>query len=152
MLDLERELEQLLKRFEEKKISYALCGGLAMCVHGHVRTTIDIDILALTDELPVVLDLARELGFDMPAAPMSFARGKIQIHRVTKIDPEAGDYIPLDILLVTDPLRSVWETREKRIWNDITIWTASSQGLIAMKSIRGSGIDQDDIARLQGKI
>jgi hypothetical protein len=45
MLDLYAELSALILRFERDAVPYALCGGMAMAVHGFVRATEDIDIL-----------------------------------------------------------------------------------------------------------
>ncbi len=39
------ELQGLIKLLRNAKIEYALCGGLAMAVHGWPRSTMDIDIL-----------------------------------------------------------------------------------------------------------
>lgn len=54
------------------------------------------------------------LGFIVRALPMHFAGGAMEIRRVSKIDSTDGDVLMLDLLLATDPLREVWETREYR--------------------------------------
>ncbi|NOT58834.1 MAG: hypothetical protein HOP19_01280 [Acidobacteria bacterium] len=47
MLNLYEELKLLIARLNESGESYALCGGLAMAVHGVPRATVDIDLLIL---------------------------------------------------------------------------------------------------------
>ena len=55
----------------------------------------------------------------------------------------------LDLLLVTDAIRSAWEGRQDMEWDFGKICVVSREGLIALKSLRGSGLDQDDIKRLR---
>jgi hypothetical protein len=43
VLTLESELRELVQRFNEAKIEYALCGGMAVALHGYPRFTRDID-------------------------------------------------------------------------------------------------------------
>jgi hypothetical protein len=149
MLDIAQELKNLIMAFEAKGIPYALCGGLAMAVYSEPRATIDIDVIALAENVDLLMETAKDLGFDLPASPMSFAKGAVEIRRVTKIDTESGDYLPLDLILVTDALRPVWEGREQRDWGGLPLWVVSREGLIFMKSLRSSGRDQDDIDNLR---
>jgi hypothetical protein len=45
MVSLYDELKALVAALNEEGVPYALCGGLAMAVHGFVRATEDIDLL-----------------------------------------------------------------------------------------------------------
>ena len=51
MLDIYEEFSLLVKEFEKNSIDYALCGGLAVSVHGFVRATVDIDFVVLIEEI-----------------------------------------------------------------------------------------------------
>lgn len=53
------------------------------------------------------------------------------------------------MLLVTPPIESVRAGRTKVGWEGGEVWTVSKDGLIALKQLRGSGQNQDDIKRLQ---
>lgn len=44
MFDIYNELRKLTVSLERDGIEYALCGGLALAVHGYIRATIDIPI------------------------------------------------------------------------------------------------------------
>lgn len=44
-LDLIAELEAVLGALAREQIEYALCGGIALSVHGHVRATTAKDLL-----------------------------------------------------------------------------------------------------------
>lgn len=151
MLDLFSEFKTLISRLSERQVSYALCGGLAMAVYGTPRATVDIDLLIPSEALTTVIALARELGYTLEAQPMSFASGAIEIRRISKIDSDSGDFLVLDLLLVTPAIMKVWETRTELEWEDGKLWVVSREGLISLKSLRGSGKDLDDINRLNEK-
>jgi hypothetical protein len=149
MLDLHDELQELLSGLDAQRIPYALCGGLAMAVHGVPRATIDIDILIDPAQLDQARHVAEGLGYTLDALPMSFAGGAVEIRRVSKIDPELGDALSLDLILATPELRQVFEGRQQFSWGRGTLWVVSREGLVAMKRLRFSGIDRDDIQRLE---
>lgn len=143
------ELQALIQRLRDAKIEYALCGGLAMAAHGWPRTTMDIDILIEKNDLTAVRAIAKSLGFKHEAHKMYFCDGKIQIHRLIKLDGKEA--IPLDLLTVTPALRSVWKQRTTLESAYGPICVVSAKGLTIMKSMRKSGQDKDDIRKLKGK-
>lgn len=149
MLDLYEELDSLIGKLNEAKMEYALCGGLALAVYGITRATIDIDILIARESLLKALSIARNLGYQIAAAPMMFKGRAIEIHRVSQIDPETKDLFSLDFLVVTPGLESVWKGRRQVKWARRYLWVVSREGLIALKSQRGSGQDLDDIQKLR---
>lgn len=152
MLSLYDELKGLTLALAASGIEYAVCGGLAMAIHALPRATVDMDLLILTDNLEQVLAMARARGFTLSARPMTFAQGKVEIRRVSKPDPEIGDVLMLDLLLVTSDLREIWEDRQSVFWESETLQVVSREGLIALKLLRFSGQDQDDIKRLRGEL
>lgn len=149
MLDITDELRALIAALDEQGIAYALCGGMAMAVHRRPRMTIDIDLLIQEESLDQVVAIANERGYTIRGKEMSFAHGAVEIRRVSKIDPEAGDILPLDLILVTPPLREVWESRVEAEWEDRKLSVVSRSGLISLKRLRSSGQDLDDIKALE---
>ena len=149
MLDITDELRALIAALDEQGIAYALCGGMAMAVHRRPRMTIDIDLLIQEESLDQVVAIAKERGYTIRGKEMSFAHGAVEIRRVSKIDPEAGDILPLDLILVTPPLREVWESRVEAEWEDRKLSVVSRSGLISLKRLRSSGQDLDDIKALE---
>jgi hypothetical protein len=149
MLDIYDEFRNLVAVLEEHEIDYALCGGMAMAVHERPRMTIDIDILIQAESLDRVIAIATELGYKIRGRDMSFANGAVEIRRISKIDPESGDPLSLDLLLVTPQLRSAWESRVESEWEGGTFSVVSRAGLIALKQLRMSGQDLDDIKTLE---
>jgi hypothetical protein len=150
VLDLFEELKNLITRMNVAKRAYALCGGLALAIYGVTRATVDIDVLIPKDSFAEILPIAEELGYRLQATPMKFKGGAIEIHRVSKIDPETGDLFSLDFLFVTPHLERIWKTRLPVLWEGGALWVVSREGLIALKEMRDSGQDRDDIQRLKG--
>jgi hypothetical protein len=149
IIDIYEELRTLIAVLNEQHIEYALCGGMAMAVHQRPRMTIDIDLLVQSESLDRVLALARELGYNIRGKDLSFANGAVEIRRVSKIDAESGDLLSLDFLLVTPAIRAAWDTRVESEWEGQPMTVVSRQGLIALKQLRMSGQDQDDIKALE---
>ena len=149
ILDIYDEFRNLVAVLDEHEIDYALCGGMAMAVHERARMTIDIDVLIQAESLDRVMAIAKELGYSVRGKDMSFANGAVEIRRVSKIDTAAGDLLSLDLLLVTPQLRMVWDSRVASEWEGGTFSVVSRDGLIAMKRLRMSGQDLDDIKALE---
>jgi hypothetical protein len=152
MFDLFNEFRSLVAALDRNQIDYALCGGLAMAIHGRARATVDIDLLLLSDSLDAAKNIASELGYNIRGLDMSFAKGAIEIRRLSKIDGESGQVLSLDFLLVTPQIQGVWDRRVKAEWQEGTISVVSREGLITLKSLRNSVQDQADIAVLEGKL
>jgi hypothetical protein len=149
MLDLYDEFAMLIAALETARADYAVCGGIAMAIHGFPRATIDVDLVVPPSAAERVLACARALDYTIPADPMSLAGGAVEIRRVTKI--AQGEPISLDLLLVTPAIESAWKERVRVRWERGELWVVSRQGLITLKRLRGSGQDQDDIKRLEGE-
>ena len=148
-MDLLEELVRLVSRFEEEKIEFALCGGLAMAVYAFPRATLDVDIMIEPESLLRTKQVATDLGFSLDTGLMEFKNGVIQIHRLCKIPPGAEDELVLDLVLVTPETQEVWKSRQKVAWERGIISVVSPEGLIKLKSMRNSGQDQDDISYLR---
>ncbi|MDQ5845707.1 MAG: nucleotidyltransferase family protein [Acidobacteriota bacterium] len=149
MLDIFDEFRKLIALLAERNIDYALCGGLAMSVHARPRSTIDIDLLILSESLDKVLAIANTLGYNIRGKDLSFVNGTIEIRRVSKIDREDGELLSLDLLLVTPGIHHVWESRVEGDWEGRKLSVVSAEGLIALKELRRSGQDLDDIKALR---
>jgi hypothetical protein len=150
MIDLLAELRSVISSLDIAGIPYALCGGLAMAVHGVPKATVDIDLLVLRDDLARLEVAVLPLGFDLDAHPRRFRGGAIEIRRLSKLHPSEHP-LSLDLLLVTPTVQAVWDDRQSMEWDFGKVSVVSLAGLIALKSLRGSGPDQDDIRRLQGE-
>lgn len=148
MATLLQELLEITSEFQKNGIEYAVCGGLAMAIHGFARATMDIDLLILAENLDKAYLVAAKRGFDIKGLDMSFKERAVEIRRVSKIDDD-GEVLSLDLLLVTPKVEDVWETREQVQLSENLLSIVSKDGLIKMKTLAGRPQDLADIERLQ---
>lgn len=149
MFDLYEELKAIISALDENGIDYALCGGLAMAVHGLPRATVDIDLLILEERLEDAKSALRGLRYTIEAQPMTFHKGAIEIRRLSKIDPTDGDLLMVDLLLATSAVADAWTSRIKVSSAQGSVSVVSREGLIVLKSLRRSAQDVADIERLK---
>ncbi|MBK8509989.1 MAG: hypothetical protein IPL51_15525 [Candidatus Competibacteraceae bacterium] len=149
-MDLVLELAQLTRALDDAGLDYALCGGLALAVYARPRATLDIDLMVEPATLDRIKQTVEPLGFAIAALPMRFQGGAVQIQRFTKIDPASSEHLALDLLLVTPETQTAWDSRIAVDWENGVLKVLSPKGLIALKSLRNSGKDQDDIDYLSG--
>jgi hypothetical protein len=122
MATLLDELSNIISALEDGGIEYAVCGGLALAIHGLARSTLDI----------------------------SFKERAVEIRRVSKID-DNGEVLSLDLLLVTPHVEDVWDTRETIGFLGNKLSVVSREGLIKMKTLAGRPQDLADIERLENE-
>lgn len=154
-LDLIDELEAILAVLEAAKIEYAVCGGLAVAIHGHPRATKDIDLLVGPADVSTVLSLVKPLGYDVPSRKMVFRAGRPDEHhmqRISKLDPaDPSRLVSLDLLIVGPVHRTTWETRVRFTWQRGDLSIVSRDGLVNMKKLSARPQDLADIAALEGR-
>lgn len=73
----------------------------------------------------------------------------IEIRRISKIDTSAKQLVTLDLLLVGQSLKDVWEDRRLVEWDEGPTSVVSVDGLVKMKLMAGRKRDLDDIERLR---
>lgn len=148
-MELLDELLLLVGEFETRGVPYALCGGLAVNIHGIVRTTIDIDFLIPSNSLEDAKVACVAAGFDFesgwipigdPTAP--------QVYRVLKI--VGTEYIMLDLILVNEGLAEIWSKRIRTTISGKPITVVSKEGLIEMKLSSKRAKDRGDVEGLRG--
>jgi hypothetical protein len=139
----------IIQALEKANINYALCGGLAVILHGHARATRDIDLLVREEELENVLEVLKPGGYDSYSGFIPFKIGKpdhMKLFRVSKI--YGRKTFTLDLLIVTPFLEDVWENRERFILFEHSVWVVSKEGLAKMKRAAGRSQDLTDIKEL----
>lgn len=148
VLDLEEELRVLIEAMDAAAVPYALCGGLAVAIHGHPRATIDIDLMVEERDVIRAREVVRTLGYRFDAKPMTFQDGAVPIHRASKIDTD-GEVLMVDLLVVTPATVNAWDSRQTHEWSGRPLTVVSREGLIALKRLRSSPQDLADIAALR---
>jgi hypothetical protein len=106
--NLIRELESVTSVLEANGIEYAVCGGLALTIHGFPRATFDLDVLIRDENLDRAFEVVRTLGYDIHGLDISFKERTVEIRRVSKIDQD-GEVLSLDFLLVTPFIEDIWK-------------------------------------------
>jgi len=144
VLTLESELRELVQRFNEAKIEYALCGGMAVALHGYPRFTKDIDFLIPSESLDRAKEVAAEAGFLDESGRIPFPDS--DVYRILKI--EGTEYRILDLLVPKRLDTIAWTQRQWFDWNGLPICSVSRDGLIEMKLAAGRDIDRIDIKQL----
>jgi hypothetical protein len=145
VVDLFQELKDLTVALDASKVDYALCGGVALAIHGVPRATQDIDLLVRPEDLPRLREVARACGFGLESFPMDFASG-ITIQRFTKLIE--GQPLMLDALLATGPLAGAWEGRQIAEIDGGRVRVVSRESLIALKLAAARPQDLVDVQRL----
>lgn len=148
MATLLDEFKAITGALNDAGIEYAVCGGWAMAIHGLPRATMDIDLLVLADDVEAIFSAVGQLGFDIEGLTLPF---DIVIRRVSKIDKESKQLMTLDLLLVNDSIRDIWETRQLQVWEEGITPVVSRDGLIKMKMLAGRKQDLSDIEKLEEK-
>ncbi|MBI4871449.1 MAG: hypothetical protein HY814_07770 [Candidatus Riflebacteria bacterium] len=151
-MDLYDELWKLIDALNEAGASYAVCGGVALAIHGCTRATTDIDFLIPEAEVERVRDLLRPLGYNVPALPMTFNRGtsaERRVHRVSRIVGE--ETLTVDLLVVGTKLDEAWESRQFLDVGRRRVTCVSRDGLIHMKRQAGRLKDLADLEAMNSE-
>lgn len=145
MIDLYAELASVAKELRTEGVEYALCGALALAVHGAPRATRDLDLIARKQDEPKVRAAARRAGYTLEALPMQFSSG-IEVQRFSKIIE--GRPLMLDFLWASGPLDAIWARRQRVPWREGEIWVVQRDDLITLKLTAGRPQDLVDIQSL----
>ncbi len=119
ILDIARDLSRVMR---EEHFEGAVIGGVAVVLHGYVRTTVDVD-LWMAGPLGGVADALAEHGYGFDAQRREFIKSGVPVHLVTseqikrpprsRVDVEGITTIDLASLIdmklrsgLSDPLRA----------------------------------------------
>ncbi len=145
MFDIFEETKALLLDLEASHVEYALCGALALAVHGVSRNTSDIDVLVITSSVAAAIEVTKRRGFIFGAAPMGFNDG-VQLHRWSKI--VGSETLTVDLLVTSPAYQQVWDTRIRKLVGTDMISVVSRDGLIQMKLAAARPKDIMDVQSL----
>jgi hypothetical protein len=155
------KIAELLQSLSDGQVQYVLVGGLAVQLHGFMRSTFDIDlVLAMTDEnLVRFIAVAKRYSL-VPTIPVPIdsLRDSIQIdqwHREKGMlafslrDPRIGGSV-VDVLVRPEvPFDRLMANAVAGELFSRQVWIASIDDLLAMKRIANRPKDQLDVAALE---
>ncbi len=148
-MDFLADLEQLVDALGSQDIEYALCGGIAVNIYGHVRATRDIALLTPRDALERIGGAVAPLGYTLRSGLIPFATGtpeQREVYRITRVG--GGTHLSLDLVLVTPVLEPVWASRTAVEWRGRRVPIVSLDGLGRMKRLAGRAQDLADLEAL----
>jgi hypothetical protein len=147
--DVIATLDAVVDALNVANVPYALCGGLAVNLHGHVRATRDIDLLLPRDQLDAARAALRPLGFDIDAGPIPFSIGTDRERVLYRVSRIVGTQLStVDLMVVTPVLEPAWASRVCARWRSRDVWTVSLEGLARMKRLAGRPQDVADLDNL----
>jgi len=148
-MNLTDEFTALISGLQEAKVEFAVCGGMAMALHGFPRFTNDIDFLLPTAHLAAALAAAKNCGFDDEVESLRLGQHSghpVEIQRINKF--REGDFLTLDLVLVSPILESVWQGRLQFEGSGHSLDVVAAAGLAKMKLLAGRPQDLLDIQTL----
>lgn len=149
-MKLKEELLRITACFERSGIDYALCGGLAVVVHGYPRLTKDIDILIRPEEYEHAREELAKIEYDLEAGTFRFNPGTDKENLMYRVSRAVEtELTTLDLMLVAPVFEKVWAEREVIQLGHQTLKIVSKAGLITMKEAAGWPQDLADIDALR---
>jgi hypothetical protein len=147
------DLRELLATLARHAVDYTVIGGVAVQVHGHRRTTKDLDVIAAPDPRNLVrLGAAlQELGARPRDIPGAAAPTVEQLQTAAIVPPLTTRHGELHILRDVPGAPPYAELRANALvieFDGITLAIAGLDDLIAMKRASGRPSDIRDIATL----
>lgn len=155
------KIVELLQSLAEAQVQYVLVGGLAVQLHGFMRSTFDIDlVLSMNDEnIDRFIVVANRHGL-VPAMPVSINTlrnpGQIDLWLQEKgmlafalREPQIGGSV-VDILVRPDvPFDKLMSNAVVGELFALQVWIASIDDLLVMKRIANRPKDQLDVEALE---
>lgn len=152
----------IFKSLNDDKVKYVLIGGLALVLHGHRRTTGDIDILISLkrEEAEKAIKTLTRLGMKatIPVDPMQFADERIReswlqekgMKAFSMHDP-SNPMLGVDIMVREFIPYAELASRAKKynIGGGVMINLCSLADLLTLKKIANRAKDQEDIDMLK---
>lgn len=149
-MNLVTELHAVENALARAEVRHAICGGVAVTIHGATRSTKDIDILIAPSDLDAALEAVRPLGYKFAALPLVFDEGTARerhVQRVSKI--EAGEHLVLDFLLERAAFTGLLTNRLEVALPEGPLWVVPREVLLHMKRLAGRSQDLADLEKLE---
>ena len=142
-MSFKTDLLSLTESFRKQNIDYAICGAVALAIHGFVRATPGIDVIVASNSINGAKDIAASRGFQPSIEKL---RASIAIESMAKGCEQQRT--ALHFLELSTVIQPAWESRT---WFDVDeqhCCVVSRHELIRMKQASGRLSDDADIERL----
>jgi len=151
--DTPLDAERILTALSAHQVDYVLVGGLAVQTHGHLRTTIDVDVLPRPERanLARLADALNELGAQVLNPGSEGAAIDASMLPRATLWQFATRHGAVDVLHDAPGASPYADLRRRALeiqLGELTIAVAGRDDLISMKRASGRPIDLDDLAAL----
>lgn len=149
-MNLVSELYAIASALAGARVRHAICGGVAVTIHGATRSTKDIDILIAPDDVTTALEAVRPLGYKFAALPMAFDEGTARERHVQRVSKIEGDqHLVLDFLLERAAFAGLLASSVEVVLPEGSLWVVSRDVLLTMKRLAGRNQDLADVEKLE---
>jgi hypothetical protein len=149
-MNLVDELHAVTAALVAAGIRYAVCGGIAVTLHGATRSTKDIDLLVAPDDVQRTLEVVRPLGYVFAALPMTFDEGTERERHVQRVSKIVGsEHLLLDLLVADAAFEGALDDRVEVQLPSGPMAVVSRAVLVRMKRLAGRAQDLADLEKLE---
>ena len=148
-MDLYDEFFSLIEAFDAAAVPYAVCGGIAVAIHGYPRFTEDIDLLIHPADEQRALQVAAACQLTLEGGRLPMGEGvssKWEIVRVSKV--VGRSLLTLDLMIVAEEVQLAWDDRAVVEYSGRQISVVSRPGLKLLKQLAGRRKDLLDLEQL----
>ncbi len=150
-LDFYSEFNGIVRALQGARIRYAVMGGVAVAIHGGVRSTKDIDFLVHPGDVDRFRSLLKSLGFLAKSDSITFRKSGLTLHRFLKFERGETHFYMVDVLVAdTVKNRRMLSRADRRVWGGGHVRVLKRADLIELKKARSSHTDLSDIDTLRG--
>lgn len=143
------ELYRLTEVFAKNGVEYAVCGGLAVAIHGRPRLTVDIDLVVAAEDIERAAEIAASVGFDDVSGWIDLPLNKLGMMRLYRLNKISGtELLTLDLLEADSSRNTIFADREIFDVDGRAIQSLSRAAIIAMKRNSDRTKDRLDVELL----
>jgi hypothetical protein len=151
--DTPLDAERILAALASRGVDYVIVGGLAVQTHGHVRTTVDIDVVPRRDRANMerLADALNSLGAEVLNPGSELMKIDAATLPLAALWQFATRHGAIDVLHDAPGAPSYEDLRGRALevqLGDLTLAVAGLDDLISMKRASARPVDLEDIAAL----
>ncbi len=143
------ELYGLAEALAANRVEYAVCGGLAVAIHGRPRLTVDIDIVVAAQDIKRAAEIAASVGYDDVTGWIRLPLNELGIGRLYRLNKISGEeLLTLDLLEADSCQNAILSDRETFDVEGRSIQSLSRAAIITMKRMSDRTKDRLDVELL----
>lgn len=151
-MSLYLEFDKIVRALVAAKARFAIAGALAVNLHGHMRATKDIDLLAREADLETIRRVLTDAGYRESGRGVSFRKSGLGLRRFFRGRPREQELLLVDVLLAeSQSMKQILKRAVRLPYAELNLPVVSLADLITMKQLRGSLQDEADIEKLKEK-